>query len=270
MLFLSDLMKRLNQWWRKSMVFFFALWLVPCIIASALTLTAATRRDSATTRDRACRAAAFTVSTATADALAWRRPDAAPRPHAAATRRVMLPPPPPPLRLRCCVGFSSTSEGAAATGTAAAILLLYDMLAHVGGVALSCRFSDPRRWLRRKWANCTAVTRSVFGTNYVVVAAPAARSAPVPVAAGARRGVRRGAQRGGAVSLEVVGPSLHQDLETLYTRSLEDRELQMALEISLTTHREETRHDNRSRGERRIRRYARAISRTVRAQAAHH
>ena len=38
------------------MVFFFALWLVPCIIASALTLTAATRRDSATTCDRACRA----------------------------------------------------------------------------------------------------------------------------------------------------------------------------------------------------------------------
>ena len=261
-LFLSDLMKRLNQWWRKSMVFFFALWLVPCIIASALTLTAATRRDSATTRDRACRAAAFTVSTATAG-----RPNAAPRPHAAATRRVMLPPPPPPLRLRCCVGFSSTSEGAAATGTAAAILLLYDMLAHAGGVALSCRFSDPRRWLRRKWANCTAVTRSLFGTSHV--AAPAARSAAVPVAAGARRGVRRGAQRGGAVSLEVVGPSLHQDLETLYT-SLEDRELQMALEISLTTHREETRHDNRSRGERRIRRYARAISRTVRAQAAHH
>ena len=212
MLFLSDLMKRLNQWWRKSMVFFFALWLVPCIIASALTLTAATRRDSATTRDRACRAAAFTVSTATARRFLGgptQRRGHTPRHAATATAAVAVL-----CRLLVNVGrgggYGHCCGNHAAIRHARARWRRSPLLPILGPAPLAAaevgelhRPHVQRVWhqLRRhscaRHPQCSRTDRS-WCTE------------------GCTEGCTKGRTEGGSVSLEVVGPSLHQDLETLY------------------------------------------------------
>jgi hypothetical protein len=157
-------------------------------------------------------------------------------------------------------------------GTVAALLLLYDLLACGVGVARACRGPDLRHSLRSAWASGGAWARSVFSVSSLShAAAHDSRRARAPRAAATvtegdgAPAPRHGRAQRGSVSVELAVPSLHDDIEALYS-SLEETELQIALASSLTTHLAETSDRNRSRGERRVRRYARAIARAVRNQ----